>query len=104
MAAGAVGKFTGGPAAASLIAMGLEEHLVMLGIGELVTAVLFLIPMTLPIGALLQSAYWGGAIAAHLTDGTPFVGPAIFLVFAWIVTVVRRPELFAGLVPRKGTG
>ncbi|MCG8477758.1 MAG: DoxX family protein [Spirochaetales bacterium] len=96
----AFGKFTGN--VEPLIAMGLGDRLVMLGIGELVTAVLFLIPMTLPVGAFLQSAYWGGAIAAHMVDGTPFSAPAIFLVLVWVVTFIRRPEMFAGLFSPKG--
>lgn len=100
MAFSAVSKFTGN--AEPLIAMGLGDRLMMLGIGELITAVLFLIPLTLPIGAFLQSAYWGGAIVAHMVDGTPFIGPAIFLVLAWVITFIRRPEMFAGLVSPKG--
>ncbi len=99
MTLSAVSKFAG--AAEPLIAMGLGDRLVMIGIGELITAVLFLIPMTLPAGAFLQSAYWGGAIAAHMIDGTPFLGPAIFLVLVWVITVIRRPEMFAGLLPSK---
>lgn len=96
----AFGKFTGN--VAPLIAMGLGERLVMLGIGELITAVLFLLPVTLPVGVLLQSAYWGGAIAAHMVADTPFAAPAIFLLLAWVITFIRRPEMFAGLLSPKG--
>ncbi len=50
----------------NFVRWGLEGRLILIAIGELTTALLFLIPRTSSLGILLISAYLGGAIATHL--------------------------------------
>lgn len=102
MAMSAVAKITGA-ATEQFAAMGLGDQVLLIGIGELATAVLFLIPLTLSAGALLQSAYWGGAIVAHMATNTPFTVPAIVLVLVWTIVLVRRPELYGPLLPQRSS-
>lgn len=65
----------------------------ILGLVEIISVVLFLIPRTGIIGTLLLAAYMGGAIATHLTHGQPLIAPIIIEAIIWIVSVLRFPEL-----------
>ena len=47
----------------------------MIGVVELISVILFLIPRTGVLGTLLLAAYMGGAIATHLEHGQPIVIP-----------------------------
>src|SRR5581483_4472730 len=57
-----------------------DEKLFLIAAIELVTAALFLYRPTRFAGAMLLSAYLGGAIAAHLADH-PLTGTAPIIVF-----------------------
>jgi hypothetical protein len=57
-----------------------DEKLFLIAAIELTTAVLFLYRPTRLVGAMLVSAYFGGAIAAHLADH-PLSGSAPIIVF-----------------------
>jgi DoxX-like family len=65
----------------------------MIGIVELISIILFLIPRTGILGTLLLVAYMGGAIATHLEHGESIAAPVGIAAFVWIVAVVRFPEL-----------
>jgi hypothetical protein len=58
----------------------LDEKLFLIAAIELITAMLFLYRPTRMAGAMLVSAYLGGAIAAHLADH-PLAGSAPIIVF-----------------------
>ncbi|SEB85828.1 DoxX family protein [Terriglobus roseus] len=61
---------------------------------ELTCAVLTLIPRTAPIGAILISAYMGGAVITHLRAGeAQWFIPVIFSAVVWIGLWLRRPSL-----------
>jgi uncharacterized membrane protein YphA (DoxX/SURF4 family) len=65
----------------------------IIGIIEIVSLILFLIPRTGILGALLLVAYMGGAIATHLQHQQP-IGMAVGVqVVLWITAFVRFPEL-----------
>jgi uncharacterized membrane protein YphA (DoxX/SURF4 family) len=65
-----------------------------LGITELLCSVLYLIPRTAPIGAILMTAYMGGAVVTHARIGDPmWVVPVVFAVIVWIGLLLRRPAL-----------
>jgi hypothetical protein len=65
-----------------------------LGITELLCSVLYLIPRTAPIGAILMTAYMGGAVVTHARVGDPmWVVPVIFAVIVWVGLLLRRPAL-----------
>ena len=76
-------------------------------IGALLTAstVLYAIPRTEVLGAVLLTGYLGGAVAIHVRAGSTLfetVFPALFSVFAWIGIAVRRPEVRAVLTGHTG--
>lgn len=61
---------------------------------EITTAVLTLIPRTAPVGAILISAYMGGAVITHLRAGEPlWVVPILFAAIIWTGLWLRRPAL-----------
>lgn len=61
---------------------------------ECACAVLTLLPRTAPIGAILTSAYMGGAVITHLRAGeAQWIVPIIFAVVVWIGLWLRRPIL-----------
>src|ERR1700746_2119078 len=53
--------------------LGLGVPIQVIGAGELVSAVLLLVPRTASLGVLLTSGFWGGAICLHMSKGEPFV-------------------------------
>jgi hypothetical protein len=77
---------------------GLADWRIIIGIGELVSAVLFLVPRTAVLGTLLLSAYLGGAIVTNMQHAENWVPPAVLLVVVWIAAGLRIPELFRGLL------
>lgn len=91
----AMSKFFGGEETIQMAkGIGLtSETFKVLGIIELMSALLFLFPRTGIIGTLLLAAYMGGAIATHLTHGQSILAPAIIEALTWIAAVVRFPEL-----------
>jgi hypothetical protein len=91
----AVGKFFTGPANESqIIAMGLNlTSIKVLGIIELISIILFMVPRTGIIGTMLLAAYMGGVIATHLEHGESIIAGCVIQAFIWIVAAVRFPEL-----------
>jgi len=91
----AISKLTGGADALEMAQnIGLDAAtLKVIGVLELFTAVLFIIPRTGILGTLLLAAFMGGAIATHLEHGMSIAAPVAIQSFIWIVAVVRFPEL-----------
>lgn len=91
----AVGKFTANPDALKMAEnFGLNASTYnILGVVELISVVLFIIPRTGILGTLLLAAYMGGAIATHLEHGDSIVVQCVIQAFVWIVAVYRFPEL-----------
>lgn len=69
-----------------------------LGVVELACVVLYLVPATSVVGAILVTGYMGGAIAAHVRLEEPFVVQAGLGVVAWVSLLLREPRL-RGLLP-----
>ena len=92
----ASGKFTQWEGKAEMFGkLGWTEGLMFqIGIVEVAITILFLIPRTAFVGAILIAAYLGGATAAHLRVGDPFVFPIILGVVMWIALGLRVPEIF----------
>jgi hypothetical protein len=67
----------------------------MIGIIELVSVALFLIPKTTKLGFLLLCSYLGGAICMELASGQPPMA-AIFLALIWFSVFLRDPSMFLG--------
>ena len=78
----------------SLNHIGWRANLIpVLAILEFVCAILFLIPQTALLGAILVTGYMGGAIATHLRVGDPFVVQALFPILCWLGLWLRDPRL-----------
>jgi hypothetical protein len=75
--------------------MGLSVPIQVIGTGELVSAILLLVPRTASLGVLLTSGFWGGAISLHISKGEPFVLQSVFLLLTWVGAYLRVPGTFA---------
>jgi hypothetical protein len=72
-----------------------------LGIVELGSTILYLIPQTSVLGAILLTGYLGGATATHVRIGDPsFYIPVILGVLVWGGLFLRDPRIRA-LIPLK---
>ncbi len=74
------------------------DQMVILGIVELACTALYLIPRTSIFGAILLTAYLGGATAAHVRISEPFFIPVVVGALVWLGLYLREPRLRA-LVP-----
>lgn len=73
-----------------------DSTIVGIGVTLLVCTILYLIPRTAVLGAILLTAYLGGAVASNLRAGTPLfnmVFPMLFGVMAWTSLVLRDKRL-----------
>jgi DoxX-like family len=65
-----------------------------LGLIELACVVLYFIPKTRILGAILVTGYLGGAIATHVAKGEPAAAvPFLFGVLLWGGIFLRMPQL-----------
>ena len=92
----ASGKFTQWEGKAEMFAkLGWSESvMVTIGIVEVAITVLFLIPRTSFIGAILVTGYLGGAIATHVRIGDPYYMPLIMGVIVWVALGLRDARVF----------
>lgn len=93
-------KFTKSPQLAEGMAhMGWPASLaVALGITELACTILYAIPKTSVLGAILITGYMGGAVATHARIGEMFVVQVGIGVVAWLGLYLRCGRLRA-LIP-----
>ena len=79
-----------------------ENVIVPLGITVLICTILYAVPRTAILGAILLTGYLGGAVATHVRSGDPLfshiLAPVYFAVILWIGLYLREPRLSA-LVP-----
>ncbi len=66
-----------------------------LGITVLVCAILYAIPQTAVLGAILLTGYLGGATATHLRVGEAFFMPVVFGMLVWLGVFLRDARLRA---------
>ena len=72
-----------------------SELITKIGVLEILLAILFLVPRTSFLGAILLTGYLGGATVTHLRVGDQFFMPIIIGVVIWIALGLRRPVVFA---------
>ncbi|MBL9163416.1 MAG: DoxX family protein [Planctomycetaceae bacterium] len=70
------------------------EVMKTIGVIEIAVAILYLIPRTAFIGAVLITAYLGGAIATHVRINDQFIMPVIIGVLAWVALGLRDGRVF----------
>lgn len=74
--------------------LGLPENIALwLGLLELFCTLVYLLPRTAPIGAILLTGYLGGAILTHLRIGEPFFMHPILGAALWGGIYLRDPRL-----------
>ena len=93
-------KFMGGAEVKEGMAhLGLPESMIIpLGILELACTVVYLIPSTSVLGAILLAGYMGGAICTHWRVGDPFLPQLGIALVVWLAVYLREPRLKA-LIP-----
>jgi hypothetical protein len=68
-----------------------------IGLLELVCLVIYVIPRTAVLGAILLTGHLGGAVATHVRVGDPFLSQAFFPVYIalmlWGGLFLREPRL-----------
>ena len=70
-----------------------------LGLIEIGCTIVYLIPQTAVLGAILLAGYLGGATATHVRVGdATWFGPIIVGVVAWLGIYLREPRL-RSLIP-----
>lgn len=68
-----------------------ENLIVVIGLLEVACTIIYAIPRTAVLGAILTTAYLGGATASNVRVGDP----------SWIVTVILGVLVWAGLYARE---
>ena len=58
--------------------------ILVLGTVEVACTILYLIPQTAVLGAILLTGFLGGATATHVRVGEPFFAPIIVGVLVWL--------------------
>jgi DoxX-like family len=93
-------KLKGGPELAQGMAhLGLPDRMVLpLAILEISCVVIYLIPPTAVLGAILLAGYLGGAICTHWRVGDQFFIHIVLGLFVWLGIYLREPRLKA-LIP-----
>jgi hypothetical protein len=108
LGASAAPKLAGASVAANaLVEIGWPtQYLLMLGIAELGFVILYVIPRTSLLGAVLMTGLIGGAIASHLRAGSPLFSHTLFGVylgaFMWVALWLRDARLRAYLAAAGG--
>ncbi len=79
-----------------------QSSLAAIGLLEIACAAIYAVPRTAVLGAVLVSAYLGGAVATHVRAGESFLIPAALGVVAWVGLYLRDERLRA-LLPLRGS-
>ncbi len=78
------------------------DQMTTLGIVEVTCLVIYLIPQTAVFGAVLLTAYLGGATATHVRVGDPIIFPIVTGILVWLGLYLREPRLWT-LAPLRRT-
>jgi hypothetical protein len=81
------------------------HHLPIMGTLGLLSIILYIIPRTEFLGAILLTAYWGGAIATHVRLDNPLSTHILFPVYLGILAwgaLYLKSEKFRDLIQGRG--
>ncbi len=81
----------------------LLQHKTLISVTAIVCGALLLLPRIWPLGVLMSTAYWGGAIVAHLTYNDSVAMPAVFLALLWLGVGIRARR-YQQVATEKGEG
>ena len=73
-------------------------QIVSIGIVEILCTILYLIPRTSVLGAILLTGYLGGATATHVRISDAFIAPVLVGAMVWGGLFFRDPRIRA-LIP-----
>lgn len=83
------------------------HHLVPLGVIALIATILYAIPATSVMGAVMLTGYFGGAIATHFRIDNPLFSHTLFPIYLailmWGGAWLRNPSLRA-IFPMRSSG
>ena len=82
-----------------------ESTIIPIGILLIICTILYLIPTTSVLGAILLTGYLGGAVATHVRTGESLfsiVFPVIFGILLWLGLYLRDDRLKALIPLRSG--
>jgi hypothetical protein len=75
------------------------HHLPIIGLIEVACLVVYLVPRTAPLGAVLWTGYFGGAIVTHFRLGNPLLTHVLFPIYVsiliWGSLYLRDPRVRA---------
>jgi hypothetical protein len=75
---------------------------VIIGVIELICVIIYTIPRTSVLGAILQTGYLGGAVAIQLRIGAPLFSTALFPIYIGILAwggLYLRDDRLRTLIP-----
>ena len=79
-----------------------ESVVIGIGILELLCTVVYVIPRTSILGAILLTGYLGGATATHVRIADPFIPPVVLGVLVWGGLWLRNATIRALIPLQKG--
>jgi len=74
--------------------LGVGQHLLLLGVMEIVFGVMLAIPATMNLGFILASCYFAGAIATEFSHNVLKINPFVPMALLWICTFIRDRSIF----------
>ena len=107
LSAGAAMGLSGAPAAVEgTVQLGFApHHMPILALVELACVVIYLLPRTAVLGAVLWTGYFGGAVATHLRLDQPLLTQVLVPVYAatilWLGLYLRDARVRALLRPAR---
>lgn len=73
---------------------GFDPKLAMsIGIVEIACTILYAVPRTAAVGAILLTGYLGGAVGVHLRVGDPWIAPVVIGIALWAALIMHNPKL-----------
>jgi hypothetical protein len=75
-----------------------------IGVAVLISTLVFAVPKTAVLGAILLTGYMGGAVATHIRAGQGWgttIPAFVFAALVWVAMLLREPRLRALLPVRK---
>ena len=89
----------------STVGLGYSESVIVpIGVAVLVCSLLYAIPRTAIMGAILLTGFLGGAVASNVRAATPLFNvafPFLFAVLIWAPLVLRNKQLESALFKSK---
>lgn len=79
-----------------------ESSMTPIGAVEILATILYAVPQTSVLGAVLLTGYLGGAIATHVRIGEPFAAPLVLGILVWLGLFLRDPRIRA-LLPLRSS-